>query len=150
MIVPKALAIWLVILLLAVLNGALREAVLLKNLERSLAFTLSGLILIACILVVTALSVKWIGIATLWQGLALGMFWLVLTLAFESGFGYLRGQSTAVLLDAYRFRDGNIWPIVLVVLATAPAMAVAFHGLVVASGSASPSTTASSHTARFL
>ena len=47
MAVLKACVIWLLILLLAIANGALREGPLLHLLPRSSAYTLSGIILIA-------------------------------------------------------------------------------------------------------
>ena len=126
----KAFALWFLILALAIANGALREGVLLKSLERSTAFTVSGLLLITCILAVALVSIGWLGRLTLAQYALVGVFWLGLTLAFEFGFGLLRGQSLAALLDAYRFKDGNIWPIVLAVTAAAPLFAAYLRGLV--------------------
>ena len=126
----KAFALWLLILLLAIANGALREGVLLKSLERGTAFTLSGLVLIACVLAVALTAIGWLGRLTVAQYALVGAFWLLLTLAFEFGFGLLRGQSLAALLDAYRFKDGNIWPIVLAVAAAAPLFAAYLRGLV--------------------
>ena len=125
----KAFALWLLILVLAIANGSLREGVLLGWLERSTAFTLSGLILIACILAVALVAVPWLGSLTVAQYALVGAFWLLLTLAFEFGFGLLRGQSLATLLDAYRFKDGNIWPIVLAAVAAAPVFAAYARGL---------------------
>jgi hypothetical protein len=126
----KAFALWFLILVLAIANGALREGVLLRSLERSTAFTLSGLLLITCILAVALVSIGWLGRLTVAQYALVGVFWLGLTLAFEFGFGLLRGQSLAALLDAYRFKDGNIWPIVLAVTAAAPLFAAYLRGLV--------------------
>ena len=125
----KAFALWILILVLAVANGAAREAVLLKHLERSTAFTLSGLLLIACILAVALLSIGWLGRLTATSYVLVGGVWLVLTLAFEIGFGLMRGQSLPALFDAYRFKDGNIWPIVLAVVGAAPVFAAYARGL---------------------
>jgi hypothetical protein len=126
----KALAVWLAILALAVANGALREGVLLARLSRSAAFTLSGILLIACILLVALLSIRWLGASTASQCVAVGLFWLALTLVFEFGFGLLvRGQSLSTVLDAYRFRQGNLWPLVLLVVAVAPAIAAFARGV---------------------
>ncbi len=122
MVVLKAVAVWFAILVLAFLNGLLREAVLLQSFERSVAFTLSGVILIIGILATSIMSIRWVGRFTFPQSLALGLLWLALTVAFEFGFGLLRGNSLETLLDAYRFRDGNIWPIVLAAILLAPAI----------------------------
>ena len=134
MAVVRALVVWFAILVLAFVNGLLRQAVLLRSFERSVAFTLSGLILITGIVVVSVLSIRWLGRFTLPQYLALGLLWLVLTLAFEFGFGLLRGNSMATLLDAYHFRDGNIWPIVLVAVLLAPAIGAFARGLLTLKG----------------
>jgi hypothetical protein len=136
MVALKALGLWLLILVLAIVNGGFREAVLLKMLPRSAAFTASGLLLIAYVLTVALLSIKWLGQRSLAQYAGVGLLWLFLTLAFEFGFGLLvRGESLASLLEAYRFREGNIWPIVLVAVAAAPAFAAYVRGLA-GSGSA--------------
>jgi hypothetical protein len=130
MVALKTLALWLLILALAIVNGGFREAVLLKVLPRSTAFTVSGLLLMAYVLIVALLCIKWLGQLSLAQYVGVGLLWLALTLAFEFGFGLLvRGESLASLLDAYRFREGNMWPIVLAVVAVAPAFAAYIRGL---------------------
>jgi len=43
--------------------------------------------------------------------------------AFEFGFGLLRHQTLDTLLEAYQFKDGNIWPLALVVITVAPVIA---------------------------
>ncbi|MGE0313366.1 MAG: hypothetical protein AB7P21_17285 [Lautropia sp.] len=130
MVVVKSIALWFLILFLAIANGVFREAVLLTLFARDAAFTASGLLLIACILVVSLLAVPWLGRLTLAGFGLVGLFWLALTVAFEFGFGLLvRRQPMTVLLDAYRFEDGNLWPLVLVVVAVAPVAAAAVRGV---------------------
>lgn len=117
----KALILWLLILGLAVANGGLREAVLLQALPRHVAFTLSGLLLIACVLGVTILFAPWLGRLSVAAYVYIGLLWLVLTLAFEVCFGMLvRGEGFFSLLEAYKFKDGNIWPLVLLAVTIAP------------------------------
>jgi hypothetical protein len=130
MVASKAIGLWALILVLAIVNGIFREAVLFKVLARSTAFTVSGVVLIACVLIVALLSIRWLGGRSLAQYAGVGLLWLVLTLAFEFGFGLLvRGESLATLCDAYRFQDGNIWPLVLVAVAAAPVLAARVRGL---------------------
>lgn len=129
MLLCKAAAIWLVILLCAVLNGGFREAFLLSRMERSAAFLSSGLLLSICIVAVSFVSIRRFGLLGKAQALAIGTFWLCLTLAFEFGFGYLIQHRTwAQLLQAYTFKNGNIWPIVLVVTFFAPLIATRLRG----------------------
>jgi hypothetical protein len=53
-----------------------------------------------------------------------GLIWLCLTLSFEFGFGlFVQERSWAEMLEAYTFKDGNIWPLVLVVTFLAPLLA---------------------------
>ena len=123
----KALAIWLLILMLAVLNGALREVLLFPAFGKPLALIVSGLLLALFILAVSFWLVPRIGPLRVAQALQLGLLWIALTLAFELGFGYwVQGHSWSELLAAYTFKDGNLWPLVLVVIFFAPSLAVRF------------------------
>ena len=55
------------------------------------------------------------------QGLYIGVLWLGLTLAFEFTFGrFVQHKSWIELLEAYAFKEGNLWPLVLVVVLLAP------------------------------
>ena len=121
MVTLRALALWLFILVLAVANGGLREAVLVHAFSRPAAFTLSGLLLIACIFAATALFTPWLGRISPLGYVLIGLLWVALTLVFEFSFGVLvRGESISSLLEAYKFKDGNLWPLVLVAVAIAP------------------------------
>lgn len=120
----RAVAMWLLILVCAVANGALREAVLLPWLGQPAALVLSGLLLSACVLAAAVLLVAWLPPLPASRHAAIGVGWLAATLAFEFGFGRLvQGKAWAELLDAYRFEDGNLWPLVLVVVLLAPCWA---------------------------
>jgi hypothetical protein len=123
----KAVAIWLLILILAVLNGGLRETVLVPALGKPAALVLSGVLLGACIVIVALVLVPRFGRLRTAQALQLGLLWLVLTLVFEFGFGHwVQGHRWSELLEAYNFKDGNLWPLVLVVLFFAPLLASRF------------------------
>ena len=119
----KALIVWLGILVLAVTNGLLREAVLLPALGTPVAPVLSGLLLSALIIGVAWVSLPWLRLRNAAQFWLVGFGWLALTLVFEFSFGLAQGKSWPALLEAYTFREGNIWPIVLVVTACAPVIA---------------------------
>lgn len=119
--VLRSIAAWLAIAALAVLNGMFREAVLLPGLGRPAALALSGLLLSSIILLVAIASARWLGLGPAARCLKVGTLWLALTLLFELGLGAaLRGLSWAQLREAYSFRDGNLWPLVLAVTFIAP------------------------------
>ena len=124
----KALAIWTGILVLAVINGALREAILVSELGMAAGLIVSGVLLSALILVVAYLSLPWVGARRTIELLGIGIGWLALTLVFEFSFGLWQGKSWQVMLEAYTFKGGNIWPAVLIVTAIAPYLAARLRG----------------------
>ncbi len=124
MLLVKALLAWLSILLLAIANGALREAVLIPFLGRSSGLILSGAMLSFAVALVAYALVRFQPGITVSQGLFVGLLWVCLTLAFEFGFGrYVQHKPWAELLEAYTFKDGNIWPVVLLTTLLAPYLA---------------------------
>lgn len=124
-----ALLAWLAILALAFLNGGLRELVLVPRLGLPAALVLSGLLLCTCILAVALACIPRLGPLDRTQWLGMGLLWLLLTLGFEFGFGRMvQGRSWPELLAAYRFRDGNLWPAVLVFTLFAPLLAARLRG----------------------
>lgn len=125
----KALAVWLGILVLAVANGAFREAVLLPALGKPAGLVLSGVLLSGLILVLAYLALPWFGRAPISRDFAIGSGWLCLTLAFEFAFGHLiQDKPWSQLVEAYTFKDGNIWPVVLLVTAAAPYVSARIRG----------------------
>ena len=128
-LLSKAAAVWLVILICAILNGGLRDAILLQHLEKPVAFVLSGITLCAIVVVVTLVFIRWLNPIGVPQAFSIGLFWLCLTLAFEFSFGRLvQRREWSELLEAYLFKDGNLWPLVLVVTLLAPLLALRLRG----------------------
>jgi len=125
----KALLLWLAILVLAMLNGFFREAVLIPRLGRFDGLVASGVLLSLLVLLVAYLGEPWYGPPG-GRPWLIGALWLALTLLFEFGFGRLVQQRPwPELLAPYTFRGGNLWPAVLAVTAAAPRLAVwARHG----------------------
>lgn len=126
-LVIKALVVWFGILFLAVLNGWVRETVLSPVVGMDVAQLLSGATLSALILIATYITLPWVGAHRTSQCVAMGLGWLTLTLLFEFSFGLFQGKSWQTMLDAYRFEDGNIWPLVLIVTLLAPLIAAKFR-----------------------
>lgn len=121
--VLRALAVWSFLLLLAVLNGGLREAWLVPAWGPLRGHQASTLLLSALILGATRLTIGWVGVVDTGQALLVGALWLGLTLAFEFLAGhFLFHRPWPVLLADYDLSQGRIWILVLVVTFLAPAL----------------------------
>jgi hypothetical protein len=128
--IGRTLAIWLGILLLANLNGAIREVWLIPTLGQTAGRALSTLVLSALVLVVTWLAIGWIRPATPQDALIIGMLWLALTLAFEFLVGhYVFRKPWGELTQDYDVTRGRIWPLVLVMVLFAPLWAARIRKL---------------------
>ena len=127
----KALPLWVAILILAIINGTLREKALIPAIGTFGGFVASGIILSCCIFSIAFFAAPWYGRLTSSQFWLIGLFWLLLTLIFEFGFGrFGQHKQWAELLQAYTFKGGNIWPIVLVATLVSPWLAARLRGLV--------------------
>lgn len=123
MLAAKALAIWLVILCGAIANGALRETMLIPHLGRTNGLLLSGGLLMAWVLAIAYLCLPWLGMRRPRQLVGVGLGWLLLTLVFEISIARVQGKPWSSLLEAYTFKDGNLWPLVLLIVVAAPSFA---------------------------
>jgi membrane protease YdiL (CAAX protease family) len=121
----SAFIIWLILLSLAILNGAFRIFVLEIFLSSYDARIVSGMLLMAVIVGIAFIFVRLMRIQRreplLWR---IGAMWLALTVAFEFLFGrYAMRQSWAEILEQYNLLEGQIWPLVLIVILISPALA---------------------------
>jgi hypothetical protein len=116
----KAVVVWAAILLVAILNGVLRDAVLTNLIGPTASRFLSGIVLCSVILLAAVLSARWLGTPPLGSRWRIGGLWLFLTLGFELAVGYAQHQSWQQLLGAYTLQGGNLWPFVLVTTLVAP------------------------------
>lgn len=126
----KAAAIWILILGLAFANASLRELVLIPRLGKMRGLTASGVILSLLVLLVAYASVPWLGAGRTVDLIGAGLGWFVLTIGFDLVLGSIQGKPVRGLLEAYRFKDGNLWPLVLLVAAGAPYLAAKLRGWV--------------------
>ncbi len=120
----KSLLVWVCFIPAAILNGGLREHVLAGAVGEKWALPLSGIILSACIFLITwfllprtvkALSAK--------DSLRIGICWVFLTIAFEFASGLAGGNTIKELLAAYNPLTGNLWLLVLAATLLSPVMA---------------------------
>jgi len=120
----RALLVWLLLCVLAVINGAVREAALVPSLGVAAAHVASTALLCAIILVVAWLTTRWVGARTARDAWRVGLLWVTLTLAFELLAGhYAFGASWSALLADYDVTRGRVWILVPIVTLLAPVAA---------------------------
>jgi hypothetical protein len=120
----RAVAVWFAIMLLAILNGAARDIVLVPRLGDLVARAASCITLAAVILLVAWTSLRWIAPASLADAWTIGVVWLAMTLAFEFLAGhYLFRTPWPALLADYNLLAGRLWIVVLTATLVAPALA---------------------------
>jgi hypothetical protein len=126
----RSLVVWLGLVVLAVVNGAIREALIAPRLGERAAHVASTITLCAAIVVVTWLVINWIAPATTAAAWVVGSTWLVLTLAFELLAGhYLFGASWQRLLGDYDVLSGRVWILVPLTTWLAPWLAASWQGV---------------------
>jgi hypothetical protein len=129
----RALAVWCLLLLLAVLNGGVRDTWLSLRLGDPIARAISTLLLCGLIFLASWLTIGWIRPTSSGAALGVGALWVVLTLAFEFGVGhYGFGKPWLELLADYDLSRGRIWIAVLVVTLVAPLWTARLRGLIAA------------------
>jgi len=121
--VGRAALAWLGILLLAILNGALRQALLIPRFGEQIGHIVSTLLLSALVFVAAWVLVPWIRLPTARDAWLVGFLWLLWTLAFEFlGGHYLFKSPWERLLADYNLAQGRIWVLVLMATLLAPAL----------------------------
>jgi hypothetical protein len=105
---------WIVLLLAAIANGAVREATYAQWMSELRAHQLSTFIGIALTGVIAWLFAGHFPIGSTIEALQIGGIWIVLTLAFEFIFGLcVAGKSLQTLLQDYNLFAGRVWPVFL-------------------------------------
>ena len=117
-----AVGVWLVLAVLAVLNGILRNYAYGPLIGEQAAHVLSSLIFIGVVFAVTYVFLRLVrldyGLADL---LVVGAAWVVMTVAFEFLFGhYVAGHPWPRLLADYNVLKGRVWALVLLAVFLGP------------------------------
>ena len=119
--VRRALVVWLLMLLAASANGAVRESLLIPIMGDVAGRALSTLMLSIIVVLLTWLTIQWIHPSGRRDSWIIGGLWVVLTLAFEFvGGHFLFGTQWSQLLEDYNVLRGRIWIVTLVTIAVAP------------------------------
>src|SRR5690242_7986411 len=130
-ILLKSFAIWVSFIPIAILNGLIREKVLVPTIGHRFALPLSGISCALLFFLLTYLALPWLGTLKAVQYRIIGISWFVMTVLFEFLFGRLVAhKSWGELLQAYNILAGNLWLLVLAVIAVSPYLAARLRGFI--------------------
>jgi len=120
----RAGLVWVIFLVAAICNGAVRETILRPAFGIRAAHVVSTVSLSALILAGTWLTAPFVRYESLSAAWGVGVLWVSLTLAFEFLAGhFMFGKPWDVLVADYDLAQGRIWPLVLLVTLLAPVLA---------------------------
>lgn len=116
----KTILIWLLIIPLAILNGIVRESLLIPFLGETYALILSGVLLSIMIFVIALIFIPRLKYSSSGKYLKVGLLWVILTLGFEFGLGFLRKMSFSEMMKVYDITTGNLWLIIVLFIGLVP------------------------------
>ena len=112
---------WFPMFVIALANATIREVVYKRYVGELAAHQISTLT--ACILVAVYVWVlsNYLGIQSAGQAIGIGLMWLIMTVAFEFGFGhFIVGDPWSRLLHDYNVLHGRVWSLFVLWIAVAP------------------------------
>jgi hypothetical protein len=126
----RAFLIWLLLVVLAIVNGTVRTFWLVPHLGDQTGHIISCVSLSCLVFLAAWLFIGWIHPSSSGEAMGLGAFWLAMTVMFEFGAGhFLFGNSWEKLLADYNVLRGRLWFVVLIVTFLAPVWASRLRGL---------------------
>jgi hypothetical protein len=115
------LGIWLIMAVVAVGNGGLRETVLIPRFGGYIGHVVSTALLVAAILFISFAYFSRTPIDYAQAELVfVGVLWTVLTVGFEFIVGYVEGTPVSVTLGQYNIFAGQVWIAVPITLLISP------------------------------
>jgi hypothetical protein len=113
--------LWFGLLILAIINGAIRDFTYLKILGEHKAHQASTIKLIFLISAYCYFAFGYWKLGSVSEAMTVGILWLILTLAFEFLFGhFVAKHSWEKLLSNYNIFKGNLWILILIWTAIVP------------------------------
>ncbi|NMC60353.1 MAG: hypothetical protein GYA51_13365 [Candidatus Methanofastidiosa archaeon] len=112
----QAIAIWVLLVFVAIFNGSIRQALIAPKVSALTAHQISCFTGVSLFFLVFYLWLKFTSAPYTGNNLLLiGVTFLVATILFEFVFGhYVMGNSWAKLFHDYNFLEGRLWTLVLI------------------------------------
>ena len=119
--VIKYLLVWLLLAIVAIANGILRQSTYGQIVSELNAHQISTVTAILSSGVVVWIANRFWPIQSTSQALVIGACWLLMTVLFEFGFGhYVAGHPWDRLIADYRILEGRVWALFLMWVAILP------------------------------
>ena len=129
-LILKVCAIWLLIAVVAIGNGVVRAQALIPALGTTAGLLVSGVSLSVIVFCVTYSAFNWFGRQRGVIYVAIGLQWVLMTLAFEFLFGhYVGGKSWSDILIVFNIAKGDLFLVVLVVTLLSPWVVAKLKGV---------------------
>ena len=112
--------LWFPMLVIAIINGLIREFVFKKFLGDLAAHQLSTVTLILFFAIYIRFVIMRFPPPSASMALLIGLVWVLMTLCFEFGFGRFRGNSWDTLLQDYNLARGRLWVLIPLWVLVAP------------------------------
>lgn len=126
----KAAGIWPVIVIAVIINGVIRENLIVPIIGTELALPFSGILLAALVFLVTLMLVSFIGSSEQKTYILVGLIWVVFTLSFEFLFGYfIVGKPWQEIMQVFNIQKGDLFIVVLFITAASPLLAAKVRGI---------------------
>ncbi|MGA7800678.1 MAG: hypothetical protein WCC36_07680 [Gammaproteobacteria bacterium] len=126
---PKALAVWLLIVIAESIHGSIRQFFI-APLTGDMPARQVGVLIGSVIIFAIALAcIRWIGAAVFREQLQVGLLWVILTALFEFSLGTALGYSRERMLSDYNLTDGGFMGLGLMFMLFAPALAAKARGV---------------------
>ena len=119
--IGRMLLVWLLLSVVAVLNGIARNALITPLAGEHAGHVVSTITLCGLIFLVSLLTIRWIAPGRARRALFVGFAWLAFTVAFEFLAGhYLFGHPWSRLFADYDVLRGRVWSFVLIATFLSP------------------------------
>ena len=124
----KYIAAWVVLPVVAVANGVVRDTTYGRVLSRDVSHSISVVPLCVAIVAWARFASRRWPVSGYRAAARIGLIWLALTLAFEFGLGGAQGVSLREMVSEYNVLRGRLWAIVPLITTAAPSIAVLSRG----------------------
>lgn len=119
----RAFVIWVIIIAVESVNGALRTMLLVPVVGDLTARQIGLPVGAALILLVSILTARWLAASSVAQCLAVGALWIILTFGFEVGLGLALGLSPQRIAADYNPAAGGFMAFGLIFMGLCPLIA---------------------------